>query len=96
MRQNPSLAGAADAIERSKNTGSDLAEQAQDAFGGAADRARRALSDTRETAQMVASEAYDQVGEAYRTGEDYVRRWPFESLALVAIAAFAAGYFFRR
>jgi ElaB/YqjD/DUF883 family membrane-anchored ribosome-binding protein len=96
MQQNRSLAGAADAIERSKNAGSELADEAKGMVSNAADRAKQALESTSETAQAVASEASDYVGEAYRTGGYYARRYPLESLAAVAVIAFALGCFVRR
>jgi ElaB/YqjD/DUF883 family membrane-anchored ribosome-binding protein len=96
MAQNPSLAGAADAIERSKNAGSDLADQAGSAMSNVADRARGALESTRDAAQSVASEAYDQMSDAYRAGGYYARRYPLETIAATALLAFALGYLFRR
>jgi ElaB/YqjD/DUF883 family membrane-anchored ribosome-binding protein len=96
MHQNRNLAGAAEAIERTKSAGSEVADEMQNAAGNVADRAMRAYADTRDTAQEIAGEAYDQVGEAFRSGEAYVRRHPVESLAVTALLAFAAGFLFRR
>jgi ElaB/YqjD/DUF883 family membrane-anchored ribosome-binding protein len=96
MQQNRSLAGAADAIERTKSAGSEVADEMQNAAGNVADRAKRAYEETRETAGEIAGEAYDQVGEAFRSGEDFVRRHPLESLAMAAAVAFVAGWMFRR
>jgi hypothetical protein len=96
MQQNRSLAGAADAIERSKNAGSELVQEAEGALSNAADRAKQAMESTREAAQSVASEASEYVSDAYRTGGYYARRYPLESLAAVAVIAFALGCFVRR
>jgi ElaB/YqjD/DUF883 family membrane-anchored ribosome-binding protein len=92
MQQSRSLSGAAEAIERSKNAGSEAVHDLQDAAGKVADRAKRAYDETRE----IAGEAYDQAGEAYRTGSYYVRRHPLESLLVVGTLAFAAGLLLRR
>ena len=96
MQQNRTLAGAADAIERSKNAGSEFAEEAKGMVTNAADRAKQALEGTGEAAQAVASEASEYVSDAYKTGGYYARRYPLESLAAVAVIAFALGCFVRR
>jgi ElaB/YqjD/DUF883 family membrane-anchored ribosome-binding protein len=96
MAHNPSLTGAADAIERSKNAGSEFADQAQSKMSNVTERAKDAFDSTREAAQSVASEAYDQMSEAYRAGGYYARRYPLETIAATALLAFALGYLFRR
>jgi ElaB/YqjD/DUF883 family membrane-anchored ribosome-binding protein len=96
MQQNKSLAGAADAIERSKNAGSDFTDEAKGLMSDAADRAKQALETTSETAQAVASDASEYVSDAYRAGGYYARRYPLESLAAVAVIAFALGCLVRR
>jgi ElaB/YqjD/DUF883 family membrane-anchored ribosome-binding protein len=96
MQQNRSLSGAAEMVERTKNAGADAADEMQHAAGKAADRAMRAYEDTTDAMQQAAGEAYDQVGEAFRSGEDFVRRHPLESLAMAAAVAFVAGWMFRR
>jgi ElaB/YqjD/DUF883 family membrane-anchored ribosome-binding protein len=96
MHQNRSLAGAADAIERTKNAGTDVADEAEKAVGNVANRARRAFDDSKDAAQQVAGEAYDQVGDMFRSSEDFIRRRPVESLAVAAVFAFFAGYLLRR
>ncbi|MEX2127432.1 MAG: hypothetical protein WD871_04225 [Xanthobacteraceae bacterium] len=96
MQQNRSMAGAAEAVERSKKAGTEISDEVQNAAGNVADRAKRAYEDTTDAMQQVAGEAYDQVGEAFRSGEAYIRRHPVESLAVAAALAFAAGWMFRR
>jgi ElaB/YqjD/DUF883 family membrane-anchored ribosome-binding protein len=96
MQQNRSLTGAAEAIERSKNAGEELVEEAQGMLSSAADRAKQAVETTREAAENVASEASELASEAYRTGGYYARRYPLESLAAVAVIAFALGCLVRR
>jgi ElaB/YqjD/DUF883 family membrane-anchored ribosome-binding protein len=94
--QNRHLAGAADAIERTKNTGTELFDEAEHAAGKVAKQARRALDDTADSAQEFASDMYDNVSDVLRSGEDFVRRRPVESLAMAAAVAFFAGYLLRR
>jgi ElaB/YqjD/DUF883 family membrane-anchored ribosome-binding protein len=94
--QNRSLTGAADAIERSKNTGTELTDEAQGILDSATDRAKQAVESTREAAQTLGNEAYEQVSDAYRAGGYYARRYPLESLAAVAVIAFALGCLVRR
>jgi ElaB/YqjD/DUF883 family membrane-anchored ribosome-binding protein len=96
MQQNKSLAGAAEAIERSKSAGSDFTEEAKGMLDSATDRAKQAVETASDTAQAVASDASELVGEAYRTGGYYARRYPLESLAAVAVIAFALGCLVRR
>jgi ElaB/YqjD/DUF883 family membrane-anchored ribosome-binding protein len=92
MQQNRSLAGAGEAIERTKSAGTDAVHELENAAGKVADRAKRAYDETKD----MASDAYEQAGEAYRTGEYYVRRHPLESLLVVGTLAFAAGMLLRR
>ena len=96
MHQNRSLAGAADAVERTKNAGTDVADEAEKVLGSVANRAKRAFEDSKDAAQQVAGEAYDHVGDAFRSGEAFVRRRPVESLAVAAAFAFVVGYLLRR
>ena len=51
MQQNRSLAGAADAIERSKNAGSDLTDEAKGMLDSATDTAKQAVETTRDAAR---------------------------------------------
>jgi ElaB/YqjD/DUF883 family membrane-anchored ribosome-binding protein len=90
------LAGAADAIERTKNAGTDAVDEADKILGNVANRAKRAFDDSKDAAQHVASEAYDHVGDMFRSSEDFIRRRPVESLAVAAVFAFFAGYLLRR
>jgi ElaB/YqjD/DUF883 family membrane-anchored ribosome-binding protein len=96
MQQNKSLAGAADAIERSKNVGSDFTDEAKGMLDSATDSAKQAVESTRDAAQAVASDASEYVSDAYRAGGYYARRYPLESLAAVAVIAFALGCLVRR
>jgi ElaB/YqjD/DUF883 family membrane-anchored ribosome-binding protein len=96
MQQSKGLAGAADAIERSKNAGSEFAEEAKGMLDSATDHAKQAVETTRDAAQAVASDASEYVSDAYRAGGYYARRYPLESLAAVAVIAFALGCLVRR
>jgi ElaB/YqjD/DUF883 family membrane-anchored ribosome-binding protein len=96
MQQNRSLAGAADAIERSKEAGSEFTDEAKGMLDSATDSAKQAVESTRDAAQAVASDASEYVSDAYRAGGYYARRYPLESLAAVAVIAFALGCLVRR
>lgn len=94
MTQNRSLSGAGEAIEKTKSGAADLTDKAEAAFDDLAENTRRILNDRMGPTLEYANEAYDAVGEAFRSGEDYVRRQPLGAVALAALMGVAAGYLF--
>ena len=73
-----------------------MAGDAQGILDAATDRAKQVVESGRDAAQTIGNEAYERVSDAYRAGEHYARRYPLESLAAVAVIAFALGCLVRR
>lgn len=100
MEKERTFGGAADAIERTKNSGNQIADDVttrlENAYDSTLDLARRAYGDTRDIVQESAGDAYDFAGEALRAGEAHVRRRPLQAMIAVAALGFIAGWAFRR
>lgn len=94
MAQNMNLGGAAEAIEKTKNGAAELSDQAENAFARVTDKAQSAYEKTMESALQTARETYDTVGDAFRAGEDYVRREPVWAVAIAGAVGLAIGYMF--
>jgi ElaB/YqjD/DUF883 family membrane-anchored ribosome-binding protein len=96
--QNRSLAGAGEAIERSKDaaerTVSEAEDTARDTFNQAAEGAQQMYDDAREALTRFSSDTYDFVGETVRAGEDYARRKPIQALTIAAMAGAFIGFCF--
>ena len=96
--QNRSLAGAGDAIERSKDsferTASDAEDTARETLSQAADGAQQMYDDAREAVTRIANDSYDLVGDTFRAGEDYARRKPMHALAIATLAGAVIGFCF--
>lgn len=100
MEKDRTYGGAADAIERTKNSGNQIAEDAatrlENVYDTTVDRAKRAYGEAKDIVQESAGDAYDFVGEALRAGEAHVRRRPLQAMLTVAALGFIAGWAFRR
>ena len=100
MDKDRTIGGAADAIERTKNSGyraaDDAATNLENVYDNTVDRAKRVYGDAKDIVQEGASDAYDFVGEALRAGEAHVRRRPMQSMLTIAALGFVAGWLFRR
>ena len=100
MEKDRTIGGAADAIERTKNSGYQAADDAathlENVYDNTVDRAKRAYGDAKDIVQESAGDAYDFVGEALRAGEAHVRRRPLQAMVTVAALGFIAGWAFRR
>lgn len=94
MTQNRSFAGAADAIETTKNGADRIGDELQSTFNSVTERAHTAYDQAMETMQQAAHDSYDFVGDAFRAGEDYVRRQPVQAIAAATVVGLVIGYCF--
>ena len=92
MTQNPNLAGAAEAIERTKNAANETG--VRDAFDKVSEGAQQAYADTSQAVMHATHEAYDFVGDTFRAGEDYTRRKPIQALAAATMVGALIGFCF--
>ncbi len=96
--QNRNLAGAGDAIERSKDTlertASEAEDTARETLSQATEGAQQMYDDAREAVTRFSSDTYDLVGDTFRAGEDYARRKPMHALAIATMAGAFIGFCF--
>jgi ElaB/YqjD/DUF883 family membrane-anchored ribosome-binding protein len=96
--QNRSLAGAGDAIERSKDaaerTASEAEDTARETLSQAKEGAQQMYDEAREAVTQFSHDTYDFVGDTVRAGEDYARRKPMQALAIATLAGAFIGFCF--
>jgi len=96
--QNRNLAGAGEAIERSKDaierTASDAETTARETLSQATEGAQQMYDDAREAVTRFSHDTYDFVGDTVRAGEDYARRKPIQALAIATFAGAVIGFCF--
>jgi ElaB/YqjD/DUF883 family membrane-anchored ribosome-binding protein len=107
--QNRNLAGAGEAIERSKDTFGNAASEMEDTARGtlskasegaqqmydkASEGAQQMYDDARDTLSRFSHDTYDFVGDTVRAGEDYARRKPIQAIAIAAMAGAFIGFYF--
>jgi ElaB/YqjD/DUF883 family membrane-anchored ribosome-binding protein len=96
--QNRSLAGAGEAIERTKDSFGDAASEAEstarDTLSKASESAQQMYDDARDSLTRFSHDSYDFVGETVRAGEDYARRKPIQALTIAAMAGAFVGFVF--
>jgi ElaB/YqjD/DUF883 family membrane-anchored ribosome-binding protein len=96
--QNRNLAGAGEAIERTKdsfdNAASEVESTARDTLSQVAEGAQEMYDDARDTLARYSTNTYDFVGETVRAGEEYARRKPIQALTIAAMAGAFVGFCF--
>ena len=96
--QNRNLAGAGDAIERSKDTfertASEAGETARETLNEATESAQQMYDEARDALTRFSNDTYDFVGDKFRAGEDYARRKPMHALAIATLAGAVIGFCF--
>jgi len=96
--QNRNLAGAGEAIERTKdsfgNAVSEAEDTARDTLSKTSESAQQMYDEARDTLSRFSSDTYDFVGETVRAGEDYARRKPIQALTIAAMAGAFVGFCF--